>query len=210
MYIFRESAGYVVGIPITSHSSVDLFLQDRDCLYPILIFAHRLLPANYWVLLISLPPDLILSGDGTFCIHLVRDTEVGRRDSQTLDKSEGYSCIYRTVLVLRITLPLQYMCGSFACLTLRACQVLEVDGGNGGTEVPDSCEQFSRCWESSPSSPEKQLMLWTTEPSSPAPNTVSLAVRVSRPKGRNGIFRWSPSPISRASCIFALNTELLS
>lgn len=47
MYIFRESAGYVVGIPITSHSSVDLFLQDRDRFYPILIFAHRLLPAKY-------------------------------------------------------------------------------------------------------------------------------------------------------------------
>lgn len=45
--IFTESAGYVVGIPITSHSLVDLFLQDRDRFDPILIFSNRLLPAKY-------------------------------------------------------------------------------------------------------------------------------------------------------------------
>lgn len=115
--------------------------------------------------------------------------------------------------MLSITLPFQYVCGSFACLMpprCGACQVPEEDSRHDGTEVTGSCEQSCWCWESSPSSLEKQLMLWITEPISSAPNTFSLTVKVSRPKGRKDTFRWSPSPISRASCILALTMELLS
>lgn len=101
------------------------------------------------------------------------------------------------------------MCGSFACLMpplCGACQAPEEDADTMGLKSQTAVSRPVGAgnpalvlWKSS------WLMLWITERVSPAPNTFSLAVKVSQPKGRNDIVRWSPSPISRASCILNSN-----